>query len=68
MIERSVLIHYRTEEAKAFRRKHGDRGGGRYPDNPTGGRYCQRLEINCEGTTNALTSVNKDNMVYIIYD
>lgn len=27
MIERSVLVHYRTEEAKAYRRKHGDRGG-----------------------------------------
>ena len=28
MIDRSVLVHYRTEEAKAFRREHGDRGGG----------------------------------------
>ena len=27
MIDRSVLVHYRTEEAKAFRREHGDRGG-----------------------------------------
>lgn len=27
MINRSVLVHYRTEEAKAFRREHGDRGG-----------------------------------------
>ena len=26
MIDRSVLVHYRTEEAKAFRREHGDRG------------------------------------------
>ena len=26
MIDRSVLIHYRTEEAKAYRREHGDRG------------------------------------------
>ena len=28
MIDRSVLVHYRTEEAKAYRREHGDRGGG----------------------------------------
>lgn len=26
MIDRSVLVHYRTEEAKALRREHGDRG------------------------------------------
>ena len=32
MIDRSVLVHYRTEEAKAFRREHGDRGGCRYGD------------------------------------
>ena len=47
MIDRSVLVHYRTEEAKSFRREHGDRGGantatsitaqvrGRDPDNPS---------------------------------
>ena len=28
MIDRSVLVRYRTEEAKAYRREHGDRGGG----------------------------------------
>lgn len=27
MIDCSILVHYRTEEAKAYRRKHGDRGG-----------------------------------------
>ena len=27
MIDRSVLVRYRTEEAKAYRREHGDRGG-----------------------------------------
>ncbi len=27
MIDYSILVHYRTEEAKAYRRKHGDRGG-----------------------------------------
>lgn len=27
MIDRAILVHYRTEEAKAYRREHGDRGG-----------------------------------------
>lgn len=27
MISRAVLVHYRTEAAKHFRRLHGDRGG-----------------------------------------
>ena len=27
MIDRSILVHYRTEEAKAYRREHGDLGG-----------------------------------------
>ena len=31
MIDRSVLVHYRTEEAKAYRREHGDRGGVQIP-------------------------------------
>lgn len=31
MIDRAVLVHYRTEEAKAFRREHGDRGGVQIP-------------------------------------
>ena len=26
MTDASILTHYRTEEAKAFRRIHGDRG------------------------------------------
>lgn len=41
---------------------------GRDSDSPTGRRYCQRLEINVQGITNALTSVGKDNMVYIEYE
>lgn len=32
MIDRSVLVHYRTEEAKVYRREHGDRGGCKYQD------------------------------------
>lgn len=44
---------------------------GRDPDNPSdrnhpsNGRFCQRMEINVAGTTNTLTSVGKDNMVYL---
>lgn len=47
---------------------------GRDPDNPSdrkhpsNGRFCQRMEINRSGTTNALISVGKDNMVYIEYE
>lgn len=46
---------------------------GRDPDNPSdrkhpsNGRFCQRMEINVAGTTNTLTSVGKDNMVYLEY-
>lgn len=32
------------------------------------GRSVQRMEINLERTCNALTSVGKDNMLYIEYD
>ena len=47
---------------------------GRDPDNPSDrkhrscGRFCQRMEINGYGTTNTLTSVGKDNMVYLEYE
>jgi hypothetical protein len=46
---------------------------GRDPDNPSdrkhpsNGRFCQRMEINVSGITNTLTSVGKDNMVYLEY-
>lgn len=46
---------------------------GRDPDNlsdrkhPSCGRFRQRMEKNGGGTTNTLTSVGKDNMVYIEY-
>lgn len=46
---------------------------GRDPDNPSdrkhpsNGRFCQRMEINWGSTTNTLTSVGKDNMVYVEY-
>lgn len=47
---------------------------GRDPANPSDrkhpsdGRFRQRMEINGGGTTNTLTSVGKDNMVYIQYE
>lgn len=47
---------------------------GRDPLHPTDrkhsvkGRSVQRLEINEYGTSNALTSVGKDNLVLLIYD
>lgn len=47
---------------------------GRDPDNPSdrkhpsNGRFRQRMEINQGCTTNTLTSVTKDNIVFITYD
>ena len=38
------------------------------PLNGDGYSNIQRMEINVGGTTNALTSVGKDNMVFITYD
>lgn len=46
---------------------------GRDPDNPSDrkhpshGRFCQRMEMNVAGTPHPLTSVGKDNMVYLEY-
>lgn len=57
------MLHFRIT---AFR--------GRDPNNPhdrkhpSNGRFCQRMEINVLGITNTLTSVGKDNMVYIEYE
>lgn len=56
------MLHFRIA---AFR--------GRDPDNPSdrkhpsNGRFRQRMEINVLGITNTLTSVGKDNMVYVEY-
>lgn len=35
---------------------------------PSNGRFIQRIEINMLGITNTLTSVTKDNMIYIRYE
>ncbi len=47
---------------------------GRDPDNPTDrkrpsqGRFRQRLEINWGGWANTITSVAKDNSVFLVYE
>ena len=57
------MLHFRIA---AFR--------GRDPVNPSdrkhpsNGRFIQRMEINMLGLTNTLTSVTKDNMIYIRYE
>lgn len=57
------MLHFRIA---AFR--------GRDPDNPSDRKhpsndaFCQRMEINRSGITNTLTSVGKDNMVYLEYE
>lgn len=38
------------------------------PLNGDGYTNIQHMELNAQSTTNALTSVGKDNMVYIEYD
>ena len=46
---------------------------GRDPDNPSdrkhpsNGRFRQRMEVDVVGITNTITSVGKDNMVYLEY-
>ena len=50
----------------AFRGRDPDKTSDR--KHPSNGHVCQRLEINGGGTTNALTSVGKDNMVLITYE
>lgn len=54
MIDRSVLVHYRTEEAKAFRRIHGD----------TGGKYGDKYHRPSQNPwSNSITTVTKDNLL-----
>lgn len=59
MIDCSILVHYRTEEAKAFRREHGDRGGCKYGDKyhrPSPWPWC-----------NSITTVTKDNLLCLTF-
>lgn len=50
----------------AFRGRASDNPSDR--KHPSNGRFFQRMEINEGGTTNTLTSVGKDNMVYLEYE
>lgn len=56
MINRSVLVHYRTEEAKAFRRIHGDRGC----------KYQDKLH-RPSPWSNSITTVTKDNLLCYVF-
>ena len=58
MISCSILVHYRTEEAKAYRREHGDRGckyGDKY-HRPSPQPWC-----------NSITTVTKDNLLCYVF-
>ena len=55
MIDRSILVHHRTEEAKAFRREHGDRGGCKYSE-----KYYRPSPY---PWSNSITTVTKDNLL-----
>lgn len=57
------MLHFRIA---AFRSRDPDNPSDR--KHPSNGRFCLRMEINVGGTTNTLTSVGKDNMVYIEYE
>lgn len=57
------MLHFRIA---AFRGRDPDSPSDR--KHPSNGRFCQRMETNVGGTTNTLTSVGKDNMVYIEYE
>lgn len=59
MTDASILVHYRTEEAKAFRRTYGDRGGCKYGD-----KY-HRPSPN--PWSNSITTVTKDNLLCVTF-
>lgn len=52
---RAILVSFRTEEAKAFRREHGDRGGCKYQD-----KYHR---MSREPWSNTISTVTKDNLL-----
>ena len=55
MIKQAIITHYRTEEAKAYRKIHGDRGGCRYQD-----------KYHCPSPypwSNCISTVTKDNLL-----
>lgn len=55
MIKQSIITHYRTEEAKAYRKIHGDRGGCRYQD-----KYHRPSPF---PWSNCISTVTKDNLL-----
>ena len=52
---RAVLVSFRTEEAREYRRLHGDRGGCRYGD-----KYHR---MNSSPWSNTISTVTKDNLL-----
>lgn len=56
---KAVIAHYRTEEAKAYRKLHGDLGGCRFGDK------LHRMSPN--PWSNTLSTVTKDNLLCIEY-
>lgn len=59
MISRAVLIHLRTEHAKAYHRVHGDRGGCRFQDKlhrPSPWPW-----------SNTISTVTKDNLLCVTF-
>lgn len=55
MIQQAIITHYRTEEAKAYRKIHGDRGGCRYKD-----KYHRPSPY---PWSNCISTVTKDNLL-----
>lgn len=60
MISRAVLVHYRTEEAKQFRRLHGDRGGCKFQN--------KLHRMNPNPWSNTVSTVTKDNLLTLCYE
>lgn len=56
---RAVLVHFRTEEAKQYRRLHGDRGGCKYGD--------KLHRMNPQPWSNTISTVTKDNLLCTEY-
>ena len=60
MIRQAIITHYRTEEAKAYRKIHGDRGGCRYQD-----KYHRPSPY---PWSNCISTVTKDNLLWQQYE
>lgn len=60
MISRAVLVHYRTEEAKQFRRLHGDSGGCKFQN--------KLHRMNPHPWSNTVSTVTKDNLLTLCYE